>query len=233
MFAAMAFSAHAQLFISGNADYSRTGYTRSEGFDKTLPQGMALGVSVQVGLPLGDKVKAGLVAGMSHSQYTYTDGFYDRDNAEWKLLSSDDRTLTSFGGGLFLRFRCAEAGSLSFHLELSGNYHYGMGSSTVIETRANESLPNKTQRDYTRNTLQVRLVPVITYAFTHHVGIDIHADFLSIAYRNDKQTYMLPIDILETSKTAGVDYTLATTSFEAALHSYTASILTVGIYYQF
>ena len=48
MFAAMAFSAHAQLFISGNADYSRTGYTRSEGFDKTLPQGMALGVSVQV-----------------------------------------------------------------------------------------------------------------------------------------------------------------------------------------
>lgn len=233
LLAATTVPAYAQLFISGNIEFSNIGSTRSQGFDNTQPQGMALGVTVQMGYQFSETFKAGIQAGISNSLFTYTDGFYDRDALAWKQSITDDRTLMTAGGGLFVRIRCAEAGLLSFHLQLSGNYAYGMGASTVVEQRANEDMPNKTRRDFTRNTLEVKLVPVATYALSQHFGIDLYADLLSIAYRHDKQTNMLPIDLLVTSKSAGVDYTFATSTIETALKAQQASLLTVGLYYQF
>jgi hypothetical protein len=233
LLAATVAPSYAQLFMSGNIEYSNRSYSRSQGFDNTQPQGMALGVTVQMGYQFSETFKAGIQAGISNSRFTYTDGFYDRDALTWKQSITNDRTLMTAGGGLFMRIRCVDAGRLTFHMQLSGNYAYGIGASTVVEQRANEDMPNKTRTDFTRNTLEIKLVPVATFALSQHFGIDLYADLLSIAYRHDKQTNMLPIDLLVSSRSAGVDYTVSTSTIEAALKSQQASLLTVGLYYQF
>ena len=230
---ATALPAAAQVFLSANVSYTRSDYNRSQGFDNTMPQGMEAEFAPQAGFCLGEKVKAGIRASATYSQYTYTDGYYDRDNSQWVPSSTDDRTLLTIGGGVFLRFRLVETGSISFHLELSGGYSYGIGASTLVEERATESFPIKTRRDYTLQAIEVKLVPVVTFALSQHTGIDLYADLLTLAYRRHTETHMLPIDLLETSRSAGVDYTLTHSGIETALRTQNARLITLGFYYQF
>ena len=191
LLAATVAPSYAQLFMSGNIEYSNRSYSRSQGFDNTQPQGMALGVTVQMGYQFSETFKAGIQAGISNSRFTYTDGFYDRDALTWKQSITNDRTLMTAGGGLFMRIRCVDAGRLTFHMQLSGNYAYGMGASTVVEQRANEDMPNKTRTDFTRNTLEIKLVPVATFALSQHFGIDLYADLLSCGLRHESLPVIL------------------------------------------
>lgn len=233
LIAATTLPAAAQVFVSGNVAFNRSDYKRSQGFDNTMPQGMAAEFAPQVGFCLGEKIKAGIRANVSYSQYTYTNGYYDRDNSLWVPSLTDEKTLLTLGGGVFMRFRLVETGQLSFHLEISGGYSYGIGDSKVVEERATESIPIKTRYDYTINSLEVKMVPVMSVALSQHSGIDVYADLLSLAYRRDSETHMLPIDMLETSRSAGVDYTLTMSGIEAAIRSQKAKLLTIGFYYQF
>ena len=224
--------ATAQVTLAGNLSFSQTGYSRSEGFDATLPQGMAFTFAPQVGIQLGERVMTGIRLGISNSIYTYTDGFYDRDQGKWNISSEEDRTLMKAIGALFMRMRCIEWGDLSLHLEFSGGYAYGMGASTKKEYRT-DGTTFKINRKYNLGQIEVKVVPVVSLALSPHAGIDLYADLLSLAYSRTTATYRLPVNLTETSVDAGVDYTLTTSGFDAGLHTLTATLLSLGFHYRF
>ncbi len=226
--------AHAQLTVAGNLSFSQTGYTLSKGYDSTLPRGMAFAFAPQLSIPLGERVAVGLRAGISNSIYTYSDGYYDRDRATWKTDSEDEQTLMKASGALFLRLRCAQWDKLSLHIEFSCGYSYGVGVSTKTEYRILDGSSFKIRRKHTLGQIELKAVPVVSLALSHHVGMDFYADLLSIAYRSTTTNYMLPINISETGIEPGeVDYSATTNNFEAGLQSLSATLLSVGFYYRF
>lgn len=227
--------AAAQYIVSGNLDIDFARYSRDQGFDATKPQGMALRFEPRVGYSFTPSLQAGLTLLVSNQKYTYTDGYYNPDADEWKTTEITDRTLATFGGGLFVRQRCLEYGRLAVAMELTATYHFGLGDTkqTQYDARNNSQLQFKTP--YTLGTLAVKLVPVVTYRLTDRLGVDGYIDLLSLVYTTGtlhrNRTYR--IDPYSSKKTVTPEYSETVSSLHFGFDALTATLLTLGVSYSF
>ncbi|MBR5353330.1 MAG: hypothetical protein IK126_06415 [Bacteroidales bacterium] len=227
--------AAAQFFVSGNLDFDLARYSRSEGFDPTKPKGMALRFEPRVGYAFSPSLQAGVTLLLSNQKYTYTDGYYNADAGEWKKTEITDRTLATFGGGLFVRQRCLEFGSLALAVELTATYHIGLGNTaqTQYDSRNNSPLHFKTP--YTLGELAVKLVPVVTYRLSQRLSVDGYIDLLSILYTGTtirhNRTYR--VDPYTSNKTVTPEYSETLSSLHFGLDAHNATLLTLGVSYNF
>jgi hypothetical protein len=106
--------AAAQWFVSGNLDFNLSRHTRDQGFDVTKPEGIVLRFEPRVGYTFSPSLQAGVTLLLSNQKYTYTDGYYNQDDEEWKTLEITDRTLMTAGVGFFVRQRCLDLGPFRF-----------------------------------------------------------------------------------------------------------------------
>lgn len=227
-------SASAQLFFAGNLGFDRTDYSRSQGFDSTLPKGMRLQFTPMVGYTFSPVVKAGLLLNISNQKYTYTDGFYNNDDERWKESNVVDKTLMMAGLGAFVRVRCLEFKDVLLSMELSVSYQYGIGANRNKEFYSASNFPVVFKTPFNVGQLNVRLVPMFSYQLSNHLGVDAYVDVLSLAYSRKTVYTHKVIEVtperIETSD-SDLDYSTTTSDFNIGVSSLNSAFLSLGFSY--
>lgn len=235
---ALSMAVSAQVVVGTNLNYSSSSYTfTKEGvtaFNNQLPQGWSAEFSPRVGFSIHDNVVIGFDLGFSHSNYEYTDGFYNSSNLEWEQTAVDGNALTNISAGLFLRKHIHSWGSLSLHAELCGALALGLGTRTRTEYSTDPwGEPEDVVTSHDQRVIQftLRVVPVFNYSFGNHFSMDAYMDFASLAlvhaatdlYKEKSTTAPNPL----------LDSHTVTTDLTLGLRTLSTRLLTLGFTYQF
>lgn len=227
--------ASAQVFLSGNASFNLSGFSRSIGFDDTKPKGIAYSVQPRVGYHFSPIFQAGVTLGFSNQKYTFTKGLFDPLYKQWRTTLVTDRTLMAFGGGLFARLRCISFGNLVASLELSAAYRHGLGSTDKTEYTISTDEPFLIKTPYTLDEIAVRLVPVLSYSLDDHITLDAYIDLLSLAYTytSQRQYKMYEVNDYGPNPEPTTDYVSAASDLLLGIQSASSQLLSLGFSYTF
>lgn len=222
--------ASAQMIVGGNLRFNMASYSRTVGFDPTLPKGMALQFTPQVGYSFSSGVMMGVQLSIANQQYFYTNGYYNASAGEWQKTVVTGKTLASFGGGLFLRVRCFEFKDLSMSMELSAIYSYGIGAVRDTQYVDAGHFPIVFESPFRTRQWDVKLVPVLSYQLSNHFSAEAHVDLLSLLYTysvTDKYK-MFEKDSFINTYNPVLDNTTSSSDFTAGFNSLTSQLLTIG-----
>lgn len=223
----------AQFFFSGSLGFDMTQFSRTQGFDKTLPQGKSFHFTPRVGYTFSPQIQAGLSLSVANSIYSSTDGIYDRDKEQWIATEIVDRTRATFGGGLFLRYLFAHTGYLSYSVEISASYAYGLGVVTLTQYDYRSNFPIYFKTPHNLSQFSLKFVPLVSYGLNTHFSLDIYLDFLSLIYSrtvlNQQKIYEFYDGMAAPDPVP--DYTLTTSDLHLGLNSATPQYLSIGLTY--
>ena len=225
--------ASAQYFFSGIAGYDMIQNKRSQGFDKTLPDSKSILLSLRAGYNLNPSFKAGITLQVTNAISSTANGYYDRDKELWINTQLANRTRATFGGGLFLRYLCAQFGDFSLSADLAATYSYGLGAFNQTQYDSQSNFPIQFKTTFTLNQLQLKLVPVVSYRIDSHFSLEANLDLLSLVLTRTSlnQQKIYQIDEYEPAPKPTTDYILTTTSFHAGQSDENPYYLTLGLTY--
>ena len=226
--------ASAQFFFSGIAGYDMTKYKRSQGFDKTLPDSKSILLSLRAGYNLNPSLQAGITLHVTNSISSTSNGYFDRDKEIWINTELADHTRATFGGGLFLRYLCAELGNFTISADLAATYSYGLGVFTQTQYDYRSNFPIVFKTPFNLNQLQLKLVPIVSYRFDSHFSLEAYLDLLALALTRTSlnQQKIYEVDEYDNNPSLVTDYILTTTSFHIGQSAENPYYLTLGLTYK-
>lgn len=227
---------HAQVYLSLDMGYGNKGYGYSEqgvpAYDGSLPKGQSCYIAPEVGYAFNDYVAMGLQLGMDYSAFNYAEGFYDPIEATWQRSATlNSRILTAVARG-YLRLCCFTTGNWSLHAEIACSYSMGWGWDTRNEIRALNDTEMRMKRDRTDRSFGVEVVPVASYAISHHVGVDFYLNLASLNFISTTTT-LWPYNVGGMAASKKPESETTTQDFNVGINTLNTNLLTIGFYYMF
>lgn len=237
--AMMAFCvAEAQVSVTADLGFSRDGYsfTRSgaNAFDNSLPRGWNFSFSPRAGYSLNDDVTVGLQLGVGYSDYTYTDGFFDPLVGTWRQSQVRQVSQLDLSAGAFVRMKAMAWGKLSLHAELLASYGHGFGKVVTTEYEVHTMWDVKVSQRCGTGLFEMLLTPVVNYAFTEHIGMDVYVNLLSLSYsRTRERLYGQTVPDARTNADAEIVSETVVSHFGVGVNALHTSLITLGVGYKF
>lgn len=176
----------AQVEVSMDLGYGNKGYSYMErgvlAFDGELPKGQEGYFAPKVGFIVSDGVSAGVRLEARYGEYDFAEGYFNPELQGWQQSALTTETMLAVVAGVYLRIRCADRGRLSLHVELMGSYGLGWGQDERTEFKASDSWEVNMTRKTAQRCVNVRVVPVATYALGEHVGVDLYLNLAAISF---------------------------------------------------
>ena len=226
----------AQVTLSLDLGYSNKGYSyASKGlnaFNGSLPKGQECYLAPRISFALTDGVSLGIQLGAGYSSYDYAEGFYAPTTSGWRQSAAVNQTMLTTSAGAYLRLRCASIDNLSMHIEIAGSYGLGWGWDQRTEYRASDGSDVDMKRRHTEQSLCIQVVPVATYAFSDHVGMDVHLNLAALSFVSttiSQWPYGIkgwPVADAPESKTVEQEFSIG-------VNALNTSLLTIGFGYTF
>ncbi len=227
----------AQVSLSLDMGYGNKGYRYSEqglgAYDGSLPEGQSCHIVAKAGCLVSDNVALGIQLGIGYSSYNYAQGYYNPTTAAWQRSATlNSRMLTATGGG-YMRIRCFTVGHWILHAEIVGAYRMGWGRDISNEVRALNGTEMRITRLSTERALCAQVVPVASYAISHHVGVDFYLNLAALTFTSTT-TQLWPYGT-GTSSADGTPPERETTAqhFDVGINTLNTSLLTIGFSYTF
>ena len=226
----------AQVNLSFDVGYGNRGYRYVEkdinAFDGGLPRGQSCYFAPRIGFVLSDDVTVGVQLGAEYSSYDFVEGFYNTEKLGWQQSATVNQTMLRTSARAFLRLRCLGDGRLSLHVELSGGYGLGWGWDKRTEFRATDGWNLEMQRQVTEQRLCMQVVPVMNYAFSSHVGMDVYLNLVALTF-SSTVTEQWPYSIKDYPPVEESESKTTVQEFNVGMNALNTNLLTVGFSYIF
>jgi len=225
---AFAFTANAQVVLSGNLTINTSAY--GESFDgKTYETDFSnvdhfgFVFNPKVGYQINNKFIVGAYLGYAYDGYVaYTP---QADPSKIATETTDNEGAFSFG--LFGRMNFCTLGSFSFFGELSTGFAVGV-TQTVINNKVSGVETKLPEHDFFNFKIQV--IPGFNYAFNEHFSADLYLNIIGLRFATSAESYKNAAD-KEIVK-ADAHFGLACDLMGNTLHDYMSAI-TIGVNYKF
>lgn len=225
----------AQVFVGGNVGFDYSTYSRKEGFDPMLPQGMALRISPQVGYAFSPGLKAGVVLTFANQKYTYSDGFFDTRREQWSKNRQTERNLMTVGGGLFVRMGFIDYRDFTLGVEVAASYAFGFGTIRDTQYYSTDNFPVLFESKAHTRQIEAKVTPVASYRLSDHFAADVYFDVLSVILTHSIEDRYKTREVYwwSTDDEPVLDNTTSTTNLHLGVNSLTSRLVSIGFSYAF